>query len=116
MASEVKDINAYLVLRCAGSEDDHYRSYSITVRSMVIERPVYVVNLQWGKPEQEPRSCRIICTDHAELQNLLRQVLRARLRYDYRIVERSESFPESDLLEQFEPAELSGPQQPLFKV
>lgn len=115
MTGKTYPLNAYLILQRVQASPDRSRSYAITIRSMEIERPVYVVQLQWGHPGEEQRTCQIICTDQSELKQMLRQILRTRLRFGYQIVERSHSFPETDLLERFKVAELTGERQlPLF--
>ncbi len=105
-------MNAYLTLQDIRPGQNRYRSYIIKIETIDIgNNHSYVVKLIWGRIRGKKRILSYVCSNLDEIRSLLRPILKTRLRHGYRLVDKSENFPEYGILDKFQIGQLTDSNQ-----
>jgi hypothetical protein len=110
-----KSLNAYLTLQDVRSVQNRYRSYLIKIETINIRnRYHYAIKLAWGRIGGNKRVLSYVCNSLDEVKSLLKPILRTRLRHGYRLIDKSENFPEYEILKEFQKGSVVGSTQLLL--
>ena len=94
-----KEINAELILKSVDPAINRCRAYKISILTTVIQRPVYIVILAWGRIGHRMQKKTHLCENRQDLDDLLQTVLKLRRRHRYILVNRSSNFPTYGILQ-----------------